>query len=575
MQLKHRYSCLWLFILIISYGIHFIVNYRQYSDLVETANGKVRGFLSKSRAGRIFTEFRGIPYARPPLGELRFQSPQPIDNWTDVYTADKGGIECIQIEIAFTFRIVGQEDCLYLNVFTPKILQDNDFEPLLPVIVFIHGGGFISGSTKDYGGNYFMDEDVIVVTINYRLGALGFLNTGDGSARGNMGLKDQQLALRWVQQNIKQFGGDPNKVNLMGESAGAASVHLHLLSSKSRGLFQKATMLSGNAYAFWAKAYRPVEQSQKLGRTFGCNLNSTATIVECLRTVDSIKLVGVHRPNRFPMVDPIETYGPSVEAIVDGDTFMSESPEKVMADKRFAKVPVMAGINRGEGLVYAARIIQDGDRAEKLRHVKEWYSTLPRLLALDNLKKEDARKLTQFYFNNTGTESFDPVRQIENITNLYSDRMFNYYHQRLLTDIQSGWSKGKAPLYSYYYTYEGFFSVFKTMMKIPSHKVLPAEFHLVSNFLGEYLMEAVFGKKRYESLPSPCHGDEMALLFDLGYFFTITQSSKDFNFSVSLIKMIVEFTTGKGEGMKFHGVTWPPYYSDYPLSTMRVDVQNS
>lgn len=149
----------------------------------------------------------GIAYAKPPLGNLRFEAPEPPEPWKGVKDALTYGSQCLQIEF-FTSKILGQEDCLYLNVFRPVIRETSEYfeavgPRLLPVMIFIHGGYFMSGSSNTYRPDYFMDEDVVLVTLNYRLNAFGFLNSGDQFLRGNQGLKDQVLALKWVQDNIR------------------------------------------------------------------------------------------------------------------------------------------------------------------------------------------------------------------------------------------------------------------------------------------------------------------------------------------------------------------------------------
>ncbi|CAG7816948.1 unnamed protein product, partial [Allacma fusca] len=152
--------------------------------------------------------------SKPPVGPLRFASPQPIGPWEKVGDGSKFGPTCP--EIGLFGNAVRDEDCLYLNVAAPKV----ETTELLPAMVFIHGGGFQSGCGNIYYPNYFMDENVILVTLYYRLGVLGFLNTGDTSIRGNMGLKDQALARGWVKGNIQNFGGNPNRITILGESAG-------------------------------------------------------------------------------------------------------------------------------------------------------------------------------------------------------------------------------------------------------------------------------------------------------------------------------------------------------------------
>ncbi|KAL3282159.1 hypothetical protein HHI36_005354 [Cryptolaemus montrouzieri] len=163
-------------------------------------------------------------------------SPVPIEPWKDVLDATKPHAVCPQRDIyRRTDLIEGDEDCLYLNVYTPRLPSEN--LELLPVMVFFHGGGFLCGGGNSYwyGPDVLLDRDIVLVVTNYRLGALGFLSTGDSVSPGNYGLKDQSLALKWVKKNIEYFGGDPDSITLFGESAGGASANYHMLSPLSKG----------------------------------------------------------------------------------------------------------------------------------------------------------------------------------------------------------------------------------------------------------------------------------------------------------------------------------------------------
>lgn len=164
----------------------------------------------------------------------------------------------------------------------------------LPVFVYVHGGYFMAGGSNYMGPLYLMQEDIVLVTINYRLASLGFLNTGDDLVTGNMGMKDQVLALKFVKQEISKFGGDPDNVVLWGESAGAAAVHFHLLSPMSKGLFNKAIMSSGTAIKPWSLVTKPKEQAKLLAESLGCPTDNSSVIVNCLRKIDAITLVAAH-----------------------------------------------------------------------------------------------------------------------------------------------------------------------------------------------------------------------------------------------------------------------------------------
>lgn len=194
---------------------------------LNTTYGSLEGKWMTSRSGREFRAFLGVPYAAPPLGNLRFAPPAPPQKWMGVRDATKEGNVCIQMYLN------GSEDCLYLNVFTHNtVTQTNDTQTYFPVMVFIHGGGFYRGSSSlgTYGPEYLMDRDIVLVTIQYRLGVFGFLSTEDAVVPGNMGLKDQARALLWVKENIHTFWGDRYKVTIFGNSAGSSSVHFHMLS---------------------------------------------------------------------------------------------------------------------------------------------------------------------------------------------------------------------------------------------------------------------------------------------------------------------------------------------------------
>lgn len=178
----------------------------------------------------------------------------------------------------------GEEDCLYLNIYVPAA---NATSPLLPVIFWIHGGGFQYGECSNYGAKFLMDRDVILVTFNYRVGPFGFLSTGDDVIPGNMGLKDQSTALRWISENIQYFGGDPRKITLTGVSAGGASVHYHYLSPMSRGLFQNGISFSGTTMAPWAHSPESTKETKILANALGCPVDDSLKMAHCLRNASA------------------------------------------------------------------------------------------------------------------------------------------------------------------------------------------------------------------------------------------------------------------------------------------------
>ncbi|KAK0077241.1 hypothetical protein PV326_010187, partial [Microctonus aethiopoides] len=207
--------------------------------VVKIKNGTLEGSFMRTRRGREFVSFRGIPYALPPLGKLRFEPPKPMNAWNDVRSAKEDANICIQRNIyTHDDNIVGVEDCLYLNVYTPSLPKNEHktIEKNYPVMIWFHGGGWVTGAghSQFYSPKFLLDHDVILVTVNFRLGPLGFLSTEDMISPGNQGMKDQSQSIRWVNENIAAFGGDRDRVTIFGESAGGASVHYHMMSPLSR-----------------------------------------------------------------------------------------------------------------------------------------------------------------------------------------------------------------------------------------------------------------------------------------------------------------------------------------------------
>ena len=311
------------------------------APVVATDDGPVRGVLSGG-----IDRYLGIPYAAAPVGALRWSPPHPHGRWHGVRDASQFANHCPQIAGPFGLAST-TEDCLYLNVFTPARGMDGDDEEsddLRPVMVWIHGGALIVGESDDYDPVRLVQRGVVVVTINYRLGVLGFfahpaLSAEPGHVTDNYGLMDQQAALRWVQANIARFGGDPRRVTIFGESAGGLSTHSHLASPLSAGLFQHAIVESG-AYALT----QPTVAAQQalgvaVGNTAGC---VSPTTPACLRAL--------------PVATLLASLPPTVSSIVpdiDGTT-LTQSIGDAFASGQFNRVPVMEGSNHDEWRLFTA-----------------------------------------------------------------------------------------------------------------------------------------------------------------------------------------------------------------------------
>ena len=250
------------------------------SDVVTTASGMVKGTLLSG-----VRRFLGIPYAAAPTGALRFKAPQARAPWKTTLNATAAGAECPQLGRGGIGGQTITEDCLFLNVWTPYPVSENAY---LPVMVFVHGGGFSGGAGSQYDGSWLAGQGgIVVVTLNYRLGVLGYLASpalDDGNLdTGNYGLEDQQFALRWVRRNIASFGGNPNNVTLAGESAGGMSTCNNLASPQAVGLFNKAIVESGPCSFNWQSVRTAETEDATIPATLGCT-GSKVQIATCLRS---------------------------------------------------------------------------------------------------------------------------------------------------------------------------------------------------------------------------------------------------------------------------------------------------
>ncbi|KAJ4448842.1 hypothetical protein ANN_00233 [Periplaneta americana] len=266
---------------------------RLQKKLVTIEQGVLRGSTMISQKGKPFCAFRAIPFALPPVGRLRFQPPHSPKPWSGILHATDEPPVCIQVKLTKMFPF-GQEDCLYLNVYTTRLKPLHG--KLLDVMVWLYPGVFYFGSNLEFEPHYLMDRDILLVMPNHRVGAFGFLSTGDDEAPGNYGLKDQVAALRWVQENIAAFGGNASSVTIFGVSSGAASVHFHMMSPLSKGLFHRAMSLEGTAINPWARSHNPLKQAQKQARVLGCPTDNTTCLVQCLKEVDAVELAEAIKP---------------------------------------------------------------------------------------------------------------------------------------------------------------------------------------------------------------------------------------------------------------------------------------
>uniref|UniRef100_A0A8B9BYQ9 Carboxylic ester hydrolase n=1 Tax=Anser brachyrhynchus TaxID=132585 RepID=A0A8B9BYQ9_9AVES len=335
--------------LILTAGITALVATGQKAEQPEvvTNYGSVRGYQVKVNAAeRSVNVFLGLPFAKPPVGPLRFSEPQPPEPWKGVRDAASYPPMCLQDKVRGQYfsdaitnrkekvRLQMSEDCLYLNVYTPVSTEEQE---KLPVFVWIHGGGLAFGAASSYDGSALAAFDnVVVVTIQYRLGIAGYFSTGDKHARGNWGYLDQVAALQWIQENIIHFRGDPGSVTIVGESAGGVSVSALVLSPLAKGLFHKAISESGTAVRILFTD-QPEEQAQGIAAAAGCEKSSSAALVECLRekTEAELEQITLKMPPVF------------ISASLDG-VFFPKSPRQLLSEKVISAVPYIIGVNNCE-----------------------------------------------------------------------------------------------------------------------------------------------------------------------------------------------------------------------------------
>lgn len=331
--------------------------------LVDTKHGQVQGKLLSVLGGDV-RAFLGIPYGKPPVGKLRFRAPEPVDRWEGVKDASNFPNSCYQSADTSFPGFEGaemwnpntpvSEDCLYLNVWSPRFnTTQSKPSPLAPVLVWIYGGGFFSGTSSldIYNGRFLTkSEGVVVVSMNYRLGAFGFLSIPDNkNFQSNVGLLDQRLALNWVANNIAAFGGDSSQVTLFGESAGSASVGLHLLSPGSQSLFHRAVMQSGSPNAHWATISKEEtwHRSMKLVTLLGCPTSPPADMEACMQKANPQQIA----LNQFNVLGQHSFFAAPFAPHVDGD-FLPDKVEVLLSTGKLPKKEVLFGLNKDEGTYF-------------------------------------------------------------------------------------------------------------------------------------------------------------------------------------------------------------------------------
>ncbi|XP_014204711.1 esterase E4-like [Copidosoma floridanum] len=418
---------------------------------VDTEYGRLRGLVQKNIENVDYFAFKGIPYAQKSTGSLRFKDPVRAEPWSGTKDAIDFGPMCTQYDPVLDI-MGGSDDCLYLNVYT----KDVDPHARLPVMVWIHGGGFQFGSAHDdlYGADFLMKKDVVLVSFNYRLGILGFLNLDHEVATGNQGLKDQVFALQWVQENIVNFGGDPNNVTIFGESAGGASVHYLTLSPLAKGLFHKAISHSGVSTCPWGNCLKEkVWAATEICKYLGKSITDPEEIVEFLQTVNDLELIKAQEHFKKKEGLCYFVFNPDIDA-KSKEPFMPLSKE--IAVKKGANVPYMIGHNNREGTMLLKFV---GLRSNFSTMNDEFLSFV---LTPESIQRFEQNKITLQDLKNMYCTNGNITEDIEGLSDLIGDVAFVCgIHDIVKIQVE----KNSGPTYMYEFTYDKGYDLTKTLFK--------------------------------------------------------------------------------------------------------------
>ncbi|XP_058121660.1 carboxylic ester hydrolase-like [Anopheles ziemanni] len=447
------------------------------TSTVTIAPGKVRGVRARGPRGVHYHYFKGIPYAVPPVGELRFKSPVPLESFQrPVVDCFVEGSKCLQYDQILKV-LVGSEDGLFLNVYTPELPRDGSMTAQMPVMVYIHGGGFMCGSGDSflYDPVHFLQHRVVVVTFNYRLGPLGFLSFPEAGVEGNAGLKDQLLVMRWIRQNISAFGGDPNNVTLFGESAGAKAAYLHYLSPVSRKYFHRIICQSGVACSDFVLQVNPSGKARKLANCLGYRGSSDSEAFDVLRKAPAAQLIR-YQMETLDASEQLQELKFPFRPVVEGsypEAIVTEHPLDALRSSILEPpIPIITGCNSGEGMVALV---------EAKKNLTQYNRHPERLVPASIRLQTDTiigigEKVKKFYFDQRPISS----QTLPELMDLLSD---NEYLMATVTaaELMSRYQP-QVPHYCYYFSFDGRYGNTKQLLNM-SH------------------------------LPGVCHGDDVFYMF--------------------------------------------------------------
>nr|WRX06034.1 CCE016e [Helicoverpa armigera] len=497
---------------------------------VRVSEGLLEGeVVHNEYGGTLYSSFKGIPFAQPPLGDLRFKAPQPPKPWDGVREAKEFGPKCIQYDSFTKAGLLGSEDCLYLNVYTPNV---NPGKPL-PVMFWVHGGAFMIGGSNDdlYGPEFLLRKGVVVVTINYRLEILGFLSLDTEDVPGNAGMKDQVAALRWVNKNISNFGGDPNNITIFGESAGGASVSYLLISPMTKGLFKRAIPQSGAALSDWSQTVRPRERALAVARKLGCYSEDDKELYEFFKNQPIESLTNAAAPISLAEANKkgLEIYFSITDEKKFGNNerFFYGNVVDVVSNGIHEGVDIMTGFTSDEGLVWIEKDTIN-ERLDMIRNFPDMLVTKQLSFNMSvHQQIELGKKIRKFYFN-------DGVRipeDWEQLVKYYSMNTFILPTMKF-AKLCAGAKKNKLYLYRF---------------------SCKSERNLVAHFTG---LTELIGSK-----PVTSHADDLLYLFNAKLLNTkVDMKSYTFQLIDKVTTLWTNFAKfGNPTPDNSLGVTWTPF----------------
>ncbi|CAD6996043.1 esterase B1-like [Ceratitis capitata] len=499
--------------------------------IVETEYGKVEGIKRLSIYNIPYYSFEGIPYAQPPVGELRFRAPQRPTPWEGVRDCKSTKEMAVQTHI-ITGILEGSEDCLYLNVYTNNTLPDKP----RPVMIWIHGGGLCTGeATREwYGPDYFMQKDIVLVTMQYRLGVLGFLSLGtpELNVPGNSGLKDQVLAIKWVKNNCARFGGNPDCITVFGESAGATSAHCMMLTEQTQGLFHRAILMSGTALPLWEtedQKYRAFDLAKLAGYKGVDNDKDVLAYLRKCKAKDLIALEGrtLTAEDRARNISTPFVY--CVEPYVTPECVIQKPIREMMRTAWGNAIPLLVGHASDEGLIF----LQGAKILASIAQRQKSYSLKP-FVPYEVADSEDNEKFEQKLRTSHVSGKTPTVEEFKNII------AYAYLHFPLYRLIRSRLTYAAgAPLYLYRFDFDS--------------EELPHPYRILRNGRG---------------VKGVAHGDELSYIFTNLFSCTLSKESREYRTIERMVGFWTQFAqSGNPNNEEIPGManlTWDPLKKSSP-----------